>query len=325
MRCGRCGSKAVIYLGYSHQALCPAHLEEYLIERVRRAVRGHLPPRGGLLLMAVSGGKDSAAAAGLLKALEAEASFKLGLVHLDLGVGEYSRRSREAAVKLSEALEAPLALISVEEAVGLSVVELARRSRRPTCSACGVVKRYLLNLAALKAGAFRLATGHNMDDVAAYAIKAFLTHEPSYAEKLAGHTETLDGLVGRLRPLIEVGEREALVYVLSKPLPFSHEECPYVNREGLEFKAKLFLADLESSRPGFKISFVRGLVRKASPKPLEEGLVKCESCGMPSSTRKCAFCRLVERALGSSWRPRSVEEAVEEAVKVFSPRHGSKS
>lgn len=313
MRCSSCSLDAVIYLRHLRRALCPAHLEQYLVEKVRRVVEGHLPPRGGLLLVAVSGGKDSAAAASLLKEVGREVGFRLGLVHVDLGVGDYSEACRRAAAELAASIGAPVALIDLEGALGAGIVEIARRAGRPTCSACGAVKRYLLNLAALEAGAHRLATGHNLDDIAAYALKAYLTQEGEYAIKLLRHTEGAEGFVGRLRPLMEVEEREALVYALSKPLPFSYEECPYVNRRGIEFKVKRFLLSVEADSPGFKVSFVRRLARQtvgeAQPK-----LERCDLCGLPSSAGRCAFCKIMKRALGEAWGPGALREAVAEAV-----------
>ncbi|MCX8204850.1 MAG: tRNA 2-thiocytidine biosynthesis TtcA family protein [Candidatus Nezhaarchaeota archaeon] len=313
MKCSLCGLKAVVRIRPARRALCPAHLEQYLISRVRGVVEGYLPPKGGLLLVAVSGGKDSAAAASLLEALSVEKGFRLGLVHIDLGIEGYSEACRLAAVELSRVLGRPLALISLEGSLGVSVVKLAKSGGRPICSTCGLVKRYLLNLAALEAGAHRLATGHNLDDIAAYLVKAYLTKEEAYASKLVRHTETAGGLVGRLRPLMEVEEEEALAYALSKPLPFSHQECPYVNRRGVEFKAKRFLASLEADSPGFKLSFVRRVAKQAACEAQLE-LKKCEVCGAASSAKKCAFCRVMEKALGGAWSPRAIVEAVAKAV-----------
>ncbi|MEM4699643.1 MAG: ATP-binding protein [Candidatus Nezhaarchaeales archaeon] len=314
MRCSSCSLDAAIYIRHLRRALCPAHLEQYLVEKVRRVVEGHLPPRGGLLLVAVSGGKDSAAAASLLKELSGEAGFRLGLVHVDLNIGSYSEACRRAAVELAESIGAPIALIDLEGVLGAGVVEVAERVGRPTCSACGVVKRYLLNLAALEAGAHRLATGHNLDDIAAYALKAHLTQEGDYASKLLRHTEGFEGFVGRLRPLMEVEEREALVYALSKPLPFSHEECPHFNRRGIELKAKRFLMSVEADSPGFKASFIRRLAKRPPVGGAEPRLGRCDLCGLPSSAGRCAFCRMMRRALGEAWEPGALRGAVAEAV-----------
>jgi len=313
VKCSRCGSRAVIYLRYAKLALCRDHLESYLARKVSSVVRDAVP-RSSLVLVAVSGGKDSASAASLLKLLENELATRVLLVHLNLGIQGYSEECCRAAEALAEKLERPLILVGLEQALGLSVDKAAKLAKRPVCSVCGLVKRYTLNLAANLAGASRLATGHNLDDIAAYAVKAFLVGGEGELAKLVGHSETKDGLVGRLRPLLEVSEREALVYALTSGLPFHHEECPYVNREGLEFKAKEFLNTLEAERPGFKLSFLRRLREKLSTH-VEGEVKKCSVCDMPTSTDVCAFCRLIYRATGSYEGVEAFKRSVEGAVR----------
>lgn len=316
MKCSRCGLKAVIYLRYARLALCHLHLEEYLAKRVVDAVKHGAPiGKDQLIVVAVSGGKDSAAAASLLSLVKDQLRFKLASVHIDLGIPGYSEENRKTALLLAEKLSLPLAVLDLKEVLGFNVVEAARRAKRPICSVCGLLKRYLLNLSASLTGATRLATGHNLDDLAAYAVKGFLTHEETPISKLIGHTGTVDGLIGRLRPLIEVGEYEALVYALSSKLPFNHEECPYVNRRGLEFRAKEFLALLEEERPGFKLAFLRGLLKKKVEVKAEGELRKCSMCGMPTSSEVCAFCRLIYRVKGSYDTVEKVHKYVEEKTR----------
>ncbi len=54
---------------------------------------------------------------------------------------------------------------------GLGITELAFRARRPPCSVYRMVKRYLLNAAAVDACVDAVALGYNADDMAVYALK----------------------------------------------------------------------------------------------------------------------------------------------------------
>jgi len=313
-RCSLCGEPAVAYLPYARLALCPRHFVEYIDRKVGRVLRrvGALR-RGGLIVAAVSGGKDSTAMLASLAKHAEEAGTRLLAVYIDLGYGAYSSRSREAAVEACRRLNVDCLVVDAEEVIGAPVYELARRSRRPVCSVCGIVKRYILNAVAVEAGADYVALGHNGDDVLAYALKSFLNQDLGYVAKLGPATSTLPGLaVGRLRPLYEVFEKETLIYVLVSKLPFLHEECPYRPRAPIEQGLKEALNRLEEEHPGLKISALR---RLASRIKLYESLAggsevgRCRHCGLISAGDECGFCRLTRRVLGEPAGPRVREWA----------------
>jgi uncharacterized protein (TIGR00269 family) len=264
--------------------------------------------RGGLIVAAVSGGKDSTAMLASLVRHAREAGVRVLAVYIDLGYGGYSLRSREAAVAACEKLGVDCMVVEFEKVVGTSVYELARRSRRPVCSVCGIVKRYILNAVAVEAGADYVALGHNGDDILAYAVKSFLNQDVGYIAKLGPATETVPGLaVGRLRPLYEVFEKETLVYVLVEGLPFLHEECPYRPRAPIEQTIKEMMNRLEEHHPGIKISSIRRLARsiKLYEKITGHGEVgRCKHCGLISAGDECSFCKLTRRVLGVPAGPR---------------------
>ena len=307
-RCSVCGAPAVVYVPYARAAFCPRHFVEFIDRKVARVLRrtGAIRP-GGLLVAAVSGGKDSVAMlASLVKHARGAGTRVVG-VFIELGLGGYSSGSRRAAEEACGRLGVPCVVVDVGEVVGASVPELARRARRPVCSVCGVVKRWVLNAVAVELGADYVALGHNGDDVLAYAVKGFLNQDHASLSKLGPSTPSIPGLaVGRLRPLYEVFERETLVYSLVEGLPFLHEECPYRPRQPLEHGIKEALNRLEESHPGLKISALRRLEKAV---PLYERLAReeaggeweakpCRVCGLISAGGECSFCRLTRRALG---------------------------
>jgi len=313
-RCSLCGSRAVAYVRYARLYLCAEHFRSFFIERVRRIIERYrlIEPRHRVLA-AVSGGKDSSAMVFALKQLSQSMGFELLALHIDLGIGEYSRRLRGAVEKLLSTLSVPTIVLDLRSALGLGVAELARRARRSICSVCGTVKRYVMNVAASLMHANSVATGHNADDVLAYVLKALVVGGgEEYARKLVPRTEALPGAVSRIRPLYEVYERETLILCISSGLPYEHSPCPYAPRESIEREIKRFLSRVEELAPGTKIRLVRRIARGELLPPVERGLEesgvgRCSRCGFIARGDVCSFCRITERVLGEAGGPRIVE------------------
>ena len=276
-----------------------------MLGRVEKTVARYQMVRpGDLVLAAVSGGKDSASLLHLLSRLREKLGFRLKGLHIDLGIGEYSKRCRKAAEALSEALKIPALTIDLEE-LGIPIPKLAKYSRKGMCSICGTVKRYLMNFSALAVGAASVATGHILDDAVHLALKVFLTSEPSQLAVLRPAVERFEGLaVAKIKPLIEVSGKESLTYALVNRLPFYHGECPYHDERFINVGLREFQDKLEDEHPGIKLSFIRRFNKLLTMLPQADvqlrNVRKCTVCGMISQTEKCAFCRLVERALGDA-------------------------
>ncbi len=315
-RCSICGRPAVVYLAYARRSFCEEHFAEYIEQRVSKTIeRYRLAGKDDLVVVAVSGGKDSST---LLKTLAMHAEkygYRLLAVHLDLGLGEYSEKLRKAFQELVERLQVPGVVISVRDILGGDgVYELARKAKRPTCSVCGLVKRYLLNLVAVKAGATRIATGHNLDDILAYALRDFLYLDLDQLAKHGPSTETRGTAIGRIRPLYEVSEKETLLYAIVEELPFVHEYCPYRPEKPLEDVSKEYLNRLEEMYPGLKISMARRIAKYARRTSSDWEPGKCIYCGQPAQGSVCGFCKLTEKIYGEPKGPvasRYVEDVLE--------------
>lgn len=307
-RCRFCGGSAIVNLRYARLSLCGDHFKEYLVKRIGDTMRRYEMVReGDHVLVAVSGGKDSNTLLHILHALSGELKLRLTALHIDLGIGEYSDRSRAAVEKLVSELGVDLVMIDMDDDLGLTIPGLAEsHRRRKACSICGVVKRYVMNRVAKSVGADRIATGHTLDDFVQYAVKEFLVQNWDQLLRITAVSEPLDGLApSRIKPLAEVTERETLIYALTAGIPFYHEECPYSERRTMEYRIKEFMNLLESDHPGIKISFVRKYLKRVGrigvnievegtpPRP-------CKVCGMPASGDVCSFCKLVSLALGAN-------------------------
>ncbi len=296
-RCSICGRPAVVDLRYARRRFCPDHFIEFLERKVERTIKEYkMIKKGDRVIAAVSGGKDSATLAGVLDRLRDQVGFELILLHIDLGIPEYSRRSREATVQLADKLGLELVIFDVKEMLGYSIPEMAMRLRRRACSVCGTVKRYVMNAAGIELGADSVATGHNADDVGSYALKEFLFQNLENIGKLVPVSETIDGLaVRKIKPLYTVYEKESFLYSLLRGLPYYHEECPHARLDSLDFTIKEFLNKLEEKFPSIKIQYVKMLARKGSDYPKIVEAQPCRHCGLLSLGGECSFCRITRR------------------------------
>ncbi|WP_457742212.1 TIGR00269 family protein, partial [Thermococcus sp.] len=100
-------------------------------------------------------------------------------------------------------------------------------------------------------------------------------------------------LVKTVKPLYEVTEREVVAYALANGIDYMLEECPHaVGATTIEYKE--ILNEMEEKRPGTKVNFVKGFLRKKHlfEAELEKAeLRECKVCGMPANGEVCSFCR----------------------------------
>ncbi len=294
MKCTICGKEAIVKLRHANLKLCPEHflarVERVVAEAIAR-FRMFSPPER--ILVAVSGGKDSLALWEILTRL----GYQADGVFIDLGIGDYSRRSLEASRAFATERGLSLRVISLAEELGAGLDEVVRRVREKPCAICGVAKRYLLNRAAWEGGYDVIVTGHNLDDEAATLLGNVLRWEEGY---LARQYPVLPGqgkLVRRAKPLVFLSEREMAIYCVLRGIRYLRDECPH-SRGARSLVLKGVLNQLEDRYPATKITFLRQFYRIQDrfqpPEPVE--LRECPVCGMPTASQgPCRFCRLKER------------------------------
>lgn len=310
MRCRRCSKPAAINMRQHKLALCREHLLEWILARTQRFIEKYEMFRpGDPILVAVSGGKDSLSLWDVLLRLGYEAQ---GL-YIDLGISEegYSSNSLAKVYRFVEKREeARLKVVDVKEVYGKSIPQLAReRPGHKTCSLCGLVKRYIMNEAALEEGA-TLATGHNLDDEAAVLLQNVLHWQTGYLLRQAPLLpSTHPRLARKVKPFFRFYERETAAYAILRGIDYIYEECPFARGATTIFYKELLNRLEERSRGAksqFYLSFLRArekgyFLRRLSPEdaehisPVDEGLElgECERCGQPTTAPGlCAFCRL---------------------------------
>jgi tRNA-5-methyluridine54 2-sulfurtransferase len=311
MKCKVCRDKAVMDIRRHNAAFCEEHFIEHIRNQVARSIKDYkmFTPEDRLLI-AVSGGKDSLAVWDILLDLGYDATG----FYLDLGIGGYSTRSKEAAVAFAERRDAKLIIRSLAQEHGFTVPELSRLTGRVPCSGCGLNKRYEFNRAAIEEGFNILVTGHNLDDEVATLFgnvlhwntdmlgrQAPVLEERSLEEE-TGHRTVL---VRKVKPLVRVAERETAGYALLRGIDYIVEECPMVDGN-TQHQYKEALAMLEESSPGTKHHMYFGFLKRAADKFVVDNrggeVVACVECGAPTMTPefgepRCSFCKTKALAL----------------------------
>jgi uncharacterized protein (TIGR00269 family) len=318
IKCSLCEESAITIINYAKLRLCKRHFIDFIQKRVLNTIKRYdLIKDNWKVLVAISGGKDSAVMLHILSNLSKQLNFKIIALHINLGIGKYSENANYNAEKICNDLSIPLILLDIKNIIGMSLLEIKRKNKRPICSICGLLKRYFINATAIETKANVVAIGHHMDDLLSYIIKNFILQNIYEISKLGPKTETKELFIGRIRPLYEISEKETSLYAFIQNLPRVEESCPYVKEGSMEFEIKRFLNNMEIKNPNIKIAFARALAKNINfYKKEEEEIRKCIKCGMPTSRDICAFCRLIEKTMDKSINVRDGLKEIIEKLKV---------
>jgi uncharacterized protein (TIGR00269 family) len=308
VQCTKCGNKAIIRISYANLLLCSIHFWEWFEQRVERTVKKYRMLEGSrVVAVAVSGGKDSTTLLHVLHKLSSTHGFEVIGINIDLGIDvgtRYSSLSTEFAIKNFEALGVKYRVVKLQEEYGFTIDEAKVKVRRPVCSTCGLVKRYVMERAAKEVGADTLATGHNLNDVAQFVMSGYHSGDVSNLARLRAVSPAENGYLKKIKPLFLSYEREITTYALTKGIPFIMDSCPHNLRVGGPTGDKLrrILEETEDQIPGFMFRLVENFEDRVRPffEDLPKfNLGKCKVCGMPTNMDReiCSFCAVRSRLL----------------------------
>jgi tRNA-5-methyluridine54 2-sulfurtransferase len=304
-RCVVCRALAVIEEPRHRSAWCPPHFVDHVHNQLRKAIDS--PPGAPAgermfsysdrLLVAVSGGKDSLALWDALLTL----GYRVDGLYIGLGIGGYSSRSEVICRRFADERGAHLHVVDLAETYGYTTPTGAQASGRSTCGVCGLSKRYVFNRVAVDHGYDVVLTGHNLDDEAATLLGNVLRWQDGFlARQHPVLPATGTNQVRKCKPLYRLSEREMAAYCVVRGIDYVVEECPLVEgNTGHELKAALDL--MESGSPGAKAQFLFGFLDRqpswfgGQGSEQDADLSACASCGMPTTTDTCAFCRQRDR------------------------------
>lgn len=299
MKCDKCNREAVVFQKYSGQHLCGVHEIADVERKIKHRMRKEkMVVPGDHIGVAMSGGKDSAVILSILvETFSKRRDIKFTAITIDEGIEGYRNESIPCAKELCDMLGVEHIVVSFEKEIGCTLDEMLKRERKEaSCTYCGVFRRTLLNRTAREIGANKLATGHNLDDDAQVVMMNIMNGDIERLARLRP-ARAQEGLIPRVKPLLDVPEREVALYAFLKKLPFHMGECPYA-KESLRGEIKDMLNDFEFRHPGTKYSIMRGfdnmkdcLKEKYKQVPLEN----CEICGEPGIQKICQGCKLKQR------------------------------
>jgi uncharacterized protein (TIGR00269 family) len=302
VNCSKCEQEAVYFRRYTAETLCKACLVQTTVNRVRRAInRNKMLKREDRIGIAISGGKDSAVLLDVLYKIEKHfPEVELVPFTIDEGIKGYRDEALKAARKLTSSLGLSLKVRSFKEFFDYSLDEIVRLRGDGSigaCSYCGVFRRQAINRTAKDLDVDVVATGHNMDDEAQTVLMNIMRGDSiKIARTHRSRHNPLRGLIPRIKPIIELSERDIVAYAYHSKLPYHDIPCPY-HAEAYRNDVRAFLNEMEYKRPGTLLAILRSAetivqgLEHIIP-PAEIG--RCEKCGSPSSSNPCKACSLLE-------------------------------
>ncbi|MDH5816087.1 MAG: TIGR00269 family protein [Candidatus Nezhaarchaeota archaeon] len=289
--------EAKIRLNYARLSLCEGCFIKFIERKVARTVNEyHMIEKQDRILVAISGGKDSAALLHLIRRIIPD--IEVTCLHIDLGIKGFSDVCRQKAEELAKYENVKLTTVSLEDFMGYRLDELVTKRRR-ICSLCGLVRRYLLNYYGLAYGATKIATGHNLDDAVAILWDFYVRGDLLEALKFQPVTKFVHPkAIPRIKPLIELTDFELKLYADVKSLPYTLTRCPFGRESKLNRRKKL-IETIELMYPAFRHTFLKSHVKRVSPLLLSltsrsSDWKSCLRCGMPSKGDLCGVCRVKE-------------------------------
>lgn len=295
MKCKRCKDLAVVALPSHHAGFCRACFLGFFSRQVEKAIaKQKLFTLEDRILVAVSGGKDSLA---LMLEL-AEQGYNVTGLHVDLSIPNSSEAARSVVESFCARHGLNLQVKTLADE-GLAIPLVKERLSRPICSACGKIKRYFFNKAALDGDFTVLATGHNLDDEIARLFSNVLRWDLSYLSDQGPHLPACNGFARKVKPLFRLSEFETANYAFLKGIDYHTAPCPYSAGASFTFHKTLW-EDLELEMPGRKLEFYLGFLERGRPvfaareAEIGETVAPCELCAYPTSGGVCGVCRIRE-------------------------------
>ncbi len=300
-KCHYCNETAIVRIPYIKLRLCKDHFIQYFEQKFVKTIESFNLFKGiRKVVLGFSGGKDSSALLYLLHKYSELFNLEIYPIHIDLGIEDYSKQCLTIVDKVEGKLGIKCITVKVKD-YGFTISDVKRlesRIKRPICSVCGIVKRYILNKIALELKVDAVITAHNLNDIAQYLLVNYMSGNVDGLVKITPKIPSIGNAVCRLKPLFLIPENEIQLYVELLEIPHVNIKCPYFNssKKPLQQSLRELLIHIESKYPGTLINMVMNYLRNIHPilnRHVRHGDVKnCLICGMPTQKDICAFCKI---------------------------------
>ena len=272
---------------------------------VLKTIKRHkLAKKGERIVVAMSGGKDSATTAYLLHKFAKMLGYKIIALHINLHIGSsggYSERCLQAVKKFCIERKIKLHVYDIKKEMGGSICYIRsgvqQKLKLKNCAICGVVKKWILNKEARRLGADRIATGHNLDDEAQTILMNFFKGNLMLNANSGPTTGIIEDkkFVQRIKPLYFMPEDEIRKYSLMMNLPVVYEKCPCaIDSYRLVIRKFLNKFDNNTKRKIVdNFASILPLLRERA-KTESSSIQYCKSCGEPSRNEVCKRCMLMK-------------------------------
>jgi uncharacterized protein (TIGR00269 family) len=267
--------------------LCDKHFKQDIESKFKRNVKKHkLFSKNDILVVAVSGGKDSLTALYLTRTLFPNDVHALAI---DEGISGYRDKTIPYIRKFCEEWNIPLHTHSFSKEFGFTLDKFHEPN---PCSICGVFRRSLINRKSREIGDV-LITGHNLDDEVQSIIMNLMQGDLSRLSRtgwIAGN-EKNDLFAPRVKPLRNISEKEITTYWFSNFPDIDMSECPY-STTALRQTVRNTINDFELDYPDSKRRILKWFDSKIINAP-DSTVSRCERCGEPTKSEVCEACTIL--------------------------------
>lgn len=268
-------------------------------KKVKTIIKGYnLISKKDKIAVACSGGKDSTTALYILKKL----GYNVFAIYIDLGMGEYSKKSLESIKKFCQSSKVKLHVVPLKKEFGCNICyirsNIQEKHKISNCTICGVIKRWILNKEARKLGATKVATGHNLDDEAQTILVNFFKGNFLLGMNSSPITGTIRDkkFVLRIKPLYFHDEEDIRRYSELMKFPVIYERCPCAIGT-YRIETRKFLNELDTkTKERIVENFLKMLPKiRAHFHDKLQKLQYCTKCGEPSRNEVCNACKLLQK------------------------------
>ena len=299
-QCSKCKKNNAIYLRqYSGELLCKKCFIKSVEYKAKKTLsKFSMIKHGDRVAVAVSGGKDSLTLLNILKKILSGVNPELIAITVDEGIEGYRDESLHIVKNFCSNIGVESRVVSFRELFGLSMdkaMEVRPSEKISSCSMCGTFRRRAIDLLAESCGANVIATGHNLDDyIQTFFINLFAGDIERIGWTYPEPVEYGSSGLKKIKPLMEIYEKELVLYAIHLNIPFQSEECPYKD-ESIRSAFRTHLNSLENIHPGIKYNAYNSILKiakkvKSTTNVINKVRKQCLVCNRDSSNNVCSVC-----------------------------------